>query len=74
MKEVVADVKIAAINPEKDPPEDSDNEKETPVPAMSPVTAFTITAQDSQAPSATGKTDMVLVELKTAPSHGFTLH
>ena len=69
----MADVKLAAIDPEKDPLEDSDNEKETPVAAKSPVAASTITAQDLQAPSATGKMDMVLVELKTAPSYGFTL-
>ena len=73
IKEAATEVKLVAINLEKDPLEDSDDEKETPLAAKSLDAAFTITAQDLQAPSATGKTDVVLVELKTALSYGFTL-
>ena len=72
IKDAVADARLAAIDLEKDPLEDSDDEKETPETAKSSVAAFTVTAQDSPAPSATGKPDMVLVKLKTALSYGFT--
>ena len=61
VKDAVANAKLAPVDME-----DTDDEKEIPVTAKSPVSAFTITAQDSQAPSATGKKDMVSVELKTA--------
>ena len=73
VKEAAAEVKLAAIDPEKDSLEDMDNEKEMPVAAKSPDAAFTITAQDSKAPSATDKMDVVSVELKMALSYSFTL-
>ena len=73
MKEATAEVKMAAINPEKDLLVDTDDEKETPVAAKSPDAAFTITAQDSRTPPAMDKMDVVSVELKMALFYGFTL-
>ena len=70
--EAVAEVKLAAINPEKDPLEDTDNEKETPVAAKSSDAAFTVTAHDLQAPSAMDKMNVVSVEHKMALSYSFT--
>ena len=71
-KEAAEDAKLAAVNPEKDPLEDTDDKKEMPVAAKRPNAAFTITALDLQASSATDETDVVSIECKKASQCGFT--